>query len=73
MFGPSCETVIHDMKNKEHSLLTIHNGHVTKRSIGDNLLVLGHKTVDDFFLGNDLVNCEGQTKEGRLLKAPPFR
>lgn len=73
MFGPSCETVIHNMNSKEHSLLTIHNGHVTKRSIGDNLLVLGHKEVDDFFLGNDLVNCEGRTKEGRLLKSSTFK
>jgi len=73
MFGASCETVIHDVYSKEHSLVAIYNGQVTKRSIGDSLLILGHKEADDFFLGNDLVNCEGKTKDGRLLKSSTFQ
>ncbi|MCX7781958.1 MAG: helix-turn-helix transcriptional regulator [Negativicutes bacterium] len=72
MFGSSCETVIHDLYNQEHSLVAIYNGHVTKRKVGDTLLVLGHKEVDDFFLGNDLVNCEGKSKDGRLIKSSTF-
>jgi predicted transcriptional regulator YheO len=73
MFGSSCETVIHDLYDKKHSLVTINNGHVTKRSVGDTLLFLGHKEVDDFLLGNDLINCEGKTKEGRLIKSSTFQ
>ncbi len=69
MFGSSCETVIHDLDDQGHSLVAINNGHVTKRKVGDSLLILGHREVDDFFLGNDLINCEGKTKDGRLLKA----
>lgn len=69
MFGSSCETVIHDLDDRNHSLVAINNGHVTKRKVGDSLLILGHHEMDDFFLGNDLVNCEGKTKDGRLLKA----
>ncbi len=72
MFGSACETVIHDLNDRGHSLVAINNGHVTKREVGDSLLVLGHREVDDFFLGNDLVNCEGKTKDGRLLKASTF-
>jgi predicted transcriptional regulator YheO len=72
MFGSSCETVIHDLDDRGHSLVAINNGHVTKRKVGDSLLILGHREVDDFFLGNDLINCEGATKDGRLLKASTF-
>lgn len=72
MFGSACETVIHDLDDRGHSLVAINNGHVTNRKVGDNLLILGHREVDDFFLGNDLINCEGKTKDGRLLKASTF-
>ena len=72
MFGSACETVIHDMQDKQHRLIAIYNGHVTKRSVGDKLLVLGHKEVGDFFLGNDFINCEGKTRDGRLIKTSTF-
>ena len=72
MFGSSCETVIHDLNNRAHSLVAIHNGHVTKRSVGDTLLLLGYKELNDFYLAKDLINCQGQTKDGRLLKSSTF-
>lgn len=72
MFGSACETVIHDLDDRGHSLVAIYNGHVTKRKVGDSLLILGHREAGDFFLGKDLINCEGKTKDGRLLKASTF-
>ncbi len=72
MFGNSCETLIHDMNNKKHSIVAIYHGEVTKRKIGDSLSILGIKEVDEFFEGKDIVNCLGKTKEGRLLKTSTF-
>lgn len=37
MFGNHCEVVISDLDNPEHSVLSIYNGHVTGRSVGDPL------------------------------------
>jgi predicted transcriptional regulator YheO len=72
-FGRSCETVIHDMNNKKNSIISINNGHVTGRSIGDGLDLLGtHKEVNDFLDGIDLVNCAGRTSTGSLIKSSTF-
>ncbi len=72
MFGNSCETVIHDMDNKEHSVLAIYHGEVTNRKLGGSFSILGIKEVDEFFKGKDVVNCLATTKEGRLIKSSTF-
>lgn len=72
MFGNSCEVLIHDMKNKKYSIVSIYHGEVTKRKVGDSLTILGVEEVDEFFEGKDIVNCSGKTKEGRLLKCSTF-
>ena len=46
MFGPSCEVVIHDMNNKESSIVSIYHGEVTKRQVGDSLSILGVQKLD---------------------------
>ena len=72
-FGSSCETVIHDMKNKEQSILYIYNNEVTKRNPGDRLNILGTpQDVNDFYNGVDLINCQGKTNEGNLIKSSTF-
>lgn len=72
-FGKYCETVIHDMKNKKNSIISINNGHVTGRSIGDGLDLLGtHREIDDFLAGIDLINCQGRTKNRKLIKSSTF-
>ena len=72
MFGLSCEVVIHDMNNKESSIVSIYHGEVTKRQVGDSLSILGVQKLDEFFEGRDFVNSQGKTKEGRLLKSSTF-
>lgn len=72
MFGQSCEVVIHDMDNKESSIISIYHGEVTKRQAGDSLSILGVREVGEFFAGKDFVNCLGRTREGRLLKSSTF-
>jgi predicted transcriptional regulator YheO len=72
-FGRSCETVIHDMKNKENSIIAIFNDHVTNRKVGDRLNILGtKKEVHDFLSGIDLVCCQGSTTDGKLIKSSTF-
>lgn len=72
MFGSSCETVIHDLQKKNNSVISIYNGQVTKRKVGDNLAVLGLHDIADFLLGDDLTNCEVKTKDGKLIKSSTF-
>ncbi len=72
-FGRNCETVIHDMNNKQNSIISINNGHVTGRCIGAGLDLLGtHAEVNDFLDGIDLVNCQGRTSGGNLIKSSTF-
>ncbi|GHS99194.1 hypothetical protein AGMMS50276_22380 [Synergistales bacterium] len=35
--GNTCEVVLHDLKNIEHSIIAIRNNHITGRKIGDSL------------------------------------
>lgn len=72
MFGSSCETVIHDMNNKKSSIVSIYNGQVTKRKVGDSLSILGIKEVNEFFEGKNIINSLGKMGDGRLLKSSTF-
>ncbi|MDR1979393.1 MAG: PAS domain-containing protein [Synergistaceae bacterium] len=36
-FGSTCEVVLHDLRNIEHSIIAIRNNHITGRKIGDSL------------------------------------
>jgi len=72
-FGSSCEAVIHDMKNKKNSIVSIYNGHVTNRKAGDSLNILGTgRDVNDFLNGIDLIGCQGKTVDGKLIKSSTF-
>jgi predicted transcriptional regulator YheO len=35
--GDTCEVVLHDLKNIEHSIIAIRNSHITGRKVGDSL------------------------------------
>ena len=74
-FGSSCETVIHDMDNREKSILSINNGHVTGRSVGDPFNILGKpKEISEFMKNKtDLINCLGKTEDGRVIKSSTFQ
>ena len=71
-FGSSCETVVHDLSNKDHdhSIVAIENGHVTGRSIGDGpshivLESLQHSTENL----NDKLSYLTRTNDGKILKS----
>lgn len=71
-FGARCEVVLHDLrhiKNYEHSIIKIINGHVTGRTVGGPLSDRGLKDIKSG-TGWDLsINYASKTREGRLLKS----
>ena len=73
-FGPSCEVVIHEIRQggAEHSIVAIENGHVTGRKVGDGssqvvLEQLG-KTIDTD-AAEDHLSYLTKTPTGKLLKS----
>ncbi|HAL74860.1 MAG TPA: hypothetical protein DCM45_07230 [Clostridiales bacterium] len=74
-FGSHCETIVHDILNKENSVVAIYNGHVTGRRLGDPLNLLGtDMNVADSIIGLlDLINTQGRTADGKLIKSTTFQ
>jgi Uncharacterized protein conserved in bacteria len=70
-FGPSCEVVLHDLKNKpyEHSIVAIENGSVTNRRIGDCGTNLGLEVLRGTDTQGDKHNYLTQTNGGRMLRS----
>ncbi len=73
MFGSSCETLVHDMADPNHPILTIYNGHVSGRNVGSTLDVLGtERALDENASITDLVNLAATTPDGRQIKSSTF-
>lgn len=71
-FGEDCEVVIHkiDAEDTEHSIISIENGHVTARHVGDgpSQVVLETMKKDPAEL-KDRLNYLTRTHDGRVLKS----
>lgn len=70
-FGPSCEVVIHDLKNDlDNSIVHIENGQVTHRKSGDGpsgiVLETLHKNAARL---QDKLSYLTRTEDGRILKS----
>ena len=73
MFGSSCETLVHDMGDPTHPILSIYNGHVSGRSVGSTLDILGTaKELDETALVTDFVNLYATTPAGQQIKSSTF-
>ena len=73
MFGSSCETMVHDMSQPSHPILSIYNGHVSGRKVGSTLDILGSdKELDATALSTDFVNLYATTPMGRQIKSSTF-
>ena len=70
MFGSNCETVIQDLADPLHPILSIYNGHVSGRSVGSTLDVTGLE--EDLYLENDVVNLLAVTPSGQQTKSSTF-
>ena len=70
-FGKNCEVILHDVKDLEHSIVLIENGHITGRQIGAPMTDLGlYFLKSDLFKDTDYVaNYQTQNKDGKKLKS----
>ena len=71
-FGPRCEVLLHDLrnlKNLDHSITKIANGHVTGRTIGGPISDRGLKDIRGGREGSLFINYPSVTKDGRSLKS----
>ena len=69
MFGPNCETIVHDMTRPGHPILAIFNGTVTGREVGSTADIFGDIGDYDENRVKFLVcqECEDEMEEGAKL------
>ena len=73
MFGSSCETLVHDMGDPTHPILSIYNGHVSGRDVGSTMDILGTaRALDQTALVTDFVNLYATTPSGQQIKSSTF-
>ena len=74
MFGPNCETLVHDMTRPGHPVLAIFNGTVTGRDIGSTADIFGD--IGDYdesvYAKKDYVNQLVLSRDGRMIKSTTF-
>lgn len=72
-FGSSCETLVHDMSIPSHPILSIYNGHVSGRTVGSTMDILGNDTqLSEEGLRTDFVNLYATTPSGQQIKSSTF-
>ena len=73
MFGASCETLVQDMGNPNHPILSIYNAQVSGREVGSTQDILGsNKDLDATTLSTDFVNLYATTPSGAQVKSSTF-
>ncbi|MBQ8616980.1 MAG: transcriptional regulator [Clostridia bacterium] len=74
MFGPNCETLVHDMNRPGHPILAIYNGTVTGREVGSTADIFGD--IGDYdqtvYAKKDYTNQMVLSRDGRTLKSSTF-
>ena len=72
-FGASCETLVHDMDAPGHPILSIYNGHVSGRTVGSTMDILGTtRELNEEAVSSDLVNLFAPTPSGKQVKSSTF-
>ena len=74
MFGPNCETLVHDMTRPGHPILAIYNGTVTGREVGSTADIFGD--IGDYdqtiYAKKDYTNQLVLSRDGRTFKSSTF-
>ncbi len=69
-FGSNCEVVLHNfLKNYEHTIVDIRNGHVTGRAIGGCATSLGFEILQGTAKPEDQYNYITFSPNGKLLRS----
>ena len=74
MFGPNCETIVHDMTRPGHPILAIYNGTVTGREVGSTADIFGDigNYDETVYKNKDYTNQLVLSRDGRTLKSSTF-
>mgnify|MGYP000025120607 CR=1 FL=1 len=73
MFGSTCETLVHDMGVPTHPILSIYNGHISGRTVGSTMDILGtNRELDQEASTTDQVNLYATTPAGAQIKSSTF-
>lgn len=74
MFGPNCETLVHDMTRPGHPILAIYNGTVTGREVGSTADIFGDIGAYDqsVYAKKDYTNQLVLSRDGRTFKSSTF-
>ena len=70
--GRHFEIVLHDIKNKESSIIAIENGHITGREIGAPVTDLLMKMIHEADESNMKLNYTSKNKDGKPLRSSTF-
>lgn len=70
-FGPLCEVVLHDLKEKpyDQTIVAIKNGEITGRKVGDCGTNLGLQVLQGTDKEGNKYNYITQTKSGKILRS----
>jgi len=68
MFAPVLETVVHDLRKPDESIIAIYNGHLTGREVGGAATNLGRRLIKGDF-PDVLVGYENESPNGQKLKS----
>lgn len=73
MFGSSCETLVQNMSDPSHPILSIYNGQVSGREVGSTADIMGStRLIDEAAMTTDLVNLYATTPSGAQIKSSTF-
>ena len=74
MFGPNCETIVHDMTRPGHPILAIYHGTVTSREVGSTADIFGDigNYDETVYEKKDYTNQLVLARDGRTLKSSTF-
>ena len=72
--GSSCEVVLHDLLNPEHSIVAIRNNHISGRSVGEGLSVFARQIMahGEHKEKNFVTNYFGKAGNSKFLRSSTF-